>query len=59
MSLGQPADGKPFDRIADRVPKSLLDVLAGKLGFVAREQTQQARIAEWAARVRELSLRQR
>jgi len=38
---------------------SALDVLAGKLGFVAREQTQQARIAEWAARVRELSLRQR
>jgi len=35
-----------FDRIADRMPKSLLDVLAGKLGFVAREQTQQARIAD-------------
>ena len=34
-------------------------MLAGKLGFVAREHAQQARIAEWAARVRELSLRQR
>jgi FixJ family two-component response regulator len=41
------------------VPKRLLDVLAGKLGFVAREQTRQARIAEWAARVSELSLCQR
>ena len=53
-----PPTVSPFDRIADQVPKSLLYMLAGKLGFVAREQTR-ARIAEWAARVRELSLRQR
>jgi hypothetical protein len=45
---------RPFDRIADQVPKSSLDVLAAKLGFVACEQTQQA-----LARVRERSLRQR
>lgn len=44
---------KPFDN------EVLLDAIRRAVAFQAREQTQQERIADWASRTRELSVRQR